>query len=545
MKDCLHIFSLEHAKGSEVLIATHGHSGVHQSFFKLRSLDNDERSLVIIDEMPTLVNPVRMKLKTLKANLRLFNILRGSKTEAPVWMFSELAKGLEQALLGRRDYELSENLKSGISQQDVSRTDYLIARYHIENKKRPTRNLLWDLAHVLNTNVPVKYDIHQDAMIYRWTPEFRSNQNVVIMSGTAKSAYIEKQIKKTIDKTVGEKWNIRRENVKIVQMLNVVGGRNRLLRESEKDNLQANIKEFFNLALYKHEGQRIVIICSLGEDAPVSEKEGSAKGRIIRMLSRIVAAHGRKLVAIGKDEIQSNNIPNGLEEIPVLHWGLIGIDILKGLFDVVIETNCHFFHPDSIVQAVYDKFDYDASEVEPRKVKTKFYSVDQEFDLVRWIYNDELLELEVDQTERASIEQTEGRFLREDDIYKVIYRLFNANVKPFPHRVYKSWKALFEYEFYPFVPPEVLASKLRGKAKEVWNWINENTMDREFTANEIAESLKLDVNYARREIDKLVSLGCISISKHGGRGRKNPTIFAVENRQERRRHVEKKIDKFR
>jgi len=539
MKDCLHIFSLEHAKSADVLIATHGHSGVHQSFFKLRSLDNDERSLVIIDEMPTLVNPVRMKLKTLRANLRLFNILRGSKTEAPIWMFSELTKGLEQALLARREYELSENLSGGISQQDISRTDYLIARYHIDNKKRPTKNLLWDLSHILNTNIPVKYDISQDAMIYRWTPEFRSNQNVVIMSGTAKSAYIEKQVKKDVSQTIGEKWNVRRENVKIVQMLNVVGGRNRLIRDCEKDNLQANLKEFFDLALYKHENQRIVIVCSLGEGALGFD---SAKGRVIRILTNIADRHERKLVAIGKDEIQDGTIPDGLTEIPVLHWGLIGIDILKGRFDVVIETNCHFFHPDAIIQAVYDKFDYDASEIEAKEDKIKFYSVDQEFDLIRYVYEDELLELEIGQTERASIEQTEGRFLREDDIYKVIYRLFNANVKPYPHRVYKSWKALFEYEFYPFAPPEVLAEKLTGKAKEVWTWICENAGGGEFTANEVAESFKLDVNYTRRELDKLVALGCISISKHGGRGRKNPTIFAVTDRQEHRRHVEKKID---
>ena len=524
--DCLHLNSLEWAKTASVLIATHSHSNVHHSFFKLRSLDNDVRSLIIVDEIPQLVNPVRLKREDLRANLELFKILGKSNTDVPFDKFIELTAGLLNALLARKNYEYPETRSGGIAQEQVARADYLIAHYHIENKVRPKRNLIWDLGHLLNTLTPVKYDISEDVMIYRWRPEFRSRQSVVIMSGTTKSQYIEKQLKRSIDQSIGENWHIRRENVKIVQMLNVTGGRNRLIRDGELNNLQAHIKEFFDLALYKHANQRIVIICSLGESAPGHETKGSAKRRIIRMLYPIAQKHGRKLIARSTTELQNRNIPDGLTEIPVLHWGILGIDTLKGRFDVIIETNAHYFHPDSILQATYEKFDHDTSGIEPVRVTTRFHSVDQIFNLHQWIYPDELVKLEVDQTERASIEQTEGRFLREDDIYKTIYRLHNVNIQPYPHRIYKSFLALFQYELYPFIPSDMLTSNLTGRTKDVWAWICENAQGKDFTVNQVSQGTGIaESNIKLRYLSKLISLGLIRVIQQGGPGRENETIY--------------------
>jgi len=526
--DCLHLNSLKWAKGASVLIATHSHSNVHHSFFKLRSLDNDIRSLIIVDEIPQLVNPVRLKREALRANLELFKILGKSNTDVPFDKFIELTTGLLNSLLARKNYEYPETLSGGITQKQVARADFLIASYYIDSKKQPTRNLIWDFAHLLNTLTPVKYDISEDVMIYRWRPEFRSHQSVVIMSGTTKSEYIEKQLKRPINQSIGENWHIRRENVKIVQMLNVTGGRNRLIRDSEENNLQAHIKEFLDFAFYKHAGQRIVIICSLGEGSPGAESKGSAKGRIIRMLYPIAQKHGRELIAVSTTDLQNGNIPDGLTEIPILHWGILGIDTLKGRFDVIIETNAHYFHPDSILRATYEKFDYDTSEIEPSKEKIKFHSVDQTIDLQQWVYPDELVNLEIEQSEKASIEQTEGRFLREDEIYKTIYRLHNVNIKPYPHRVYKSWDALFEYEFFPFVPAEILIDNLTGRDKDVWGWIQQNAQNRNFTGNEITQALGINVNHARyRHLGKLVSLELIEIIQQGGPGRENETIYRI------------------
>jgi len=520
-KDCLHLKSLEWAKGASVLIATHAHSGVHRTFYRLRSLDNDIRSLIIIDELPQFVTPVRFKREVLKANLELFKVLSKSDTDVSFDKFVELTAGLLNALMGRKDYEYPDALPL-VSQEEVSKADFLIARYHIDNKKKPQQNIVWDLAHLFNTHTPVKYDLSQDSLIYRWTPDFRPQQTVAIMSGTTQATYIEKQLGRQVQ-SIGESWNIRRENVKIVQMLNVTGGRNRLIRQSEKSNLQAHVKTCFDMALYKHAGQPIAIVCSLGHNAP----EGSAKERIVGMLNPIAKKHGRKLVNVSQIDIQQGKIPNGLEEIPVLHWGLLGIDVFKGRYGVIFETNGHYFHPDSIKQAVFEKFDHDISEVEPERKKVQFHSVDKTYDVSKYVYPDDITtQLEIAHSEMASVEQTEGRFLREDDIHKTIYRLHNANVTPYPHRVYKAWDALFEYEFYPFVPPDVVVESLSGNIQKVWNWIQQH--GKEFTANDVAKGTRITIGDVKnRYLSKLVSLGLVEIVRHGGRGREQETVYRI------------------
>lgn len=523
-KDCLHLKSLEWAKGASVLIATHAHSGVHRTFYKLRSLDNDVRSLIIIDELPQLVTPVRFKREVLKANLDLFKILSKSDTDVSFDKFIELTAGLLNALMGRKDYEYPDTSPL-VSQEEVSKADFLIARYHIDNKKKPHKNILWDLAHLFNTHAPVKYDLSQDSLIYRWTPDFRPQQTVAIMSGTTQATYIEKQLGRQVQ-SIGESWNIRRENVKIVQMLNLTGGRNRLIRQSEKSNLQAHVKTCFDMALYKHAGQPIVIICSLGHNAP----EGSAKERIIGMLNPIAKKHGRKLVNVSQIDIQQGKIPNGLEEIPILHWGLLGIDVFKGRFEVIFETNGHYFHPDSVKQAVFEKFDHDIFDVELERKKVQFHSVDKTHDVSKFVYPDDITtQLEIAHSEMASVEQTEGRFLREDDIHKTIYRLHNANVTPYPHRVYKAWDALFEYEFYPFVPPDVVLESLTGNDQKVWNWIQQ--YEKEFTVSQVAQGTGIALSAVKnRYLSKLVSLDLVEIVRHGGRGREQETVYHVVGR---------------
>ena len=45
----------------------------------------------------------------------------------------------------------------------------------------------------------------------------------------------------------------------------------------------------------------------------------------------------------------SQTIPSGIEEIPIFHWKMEGLDILKGRFEVIWEMNAHY-HPEDAIK---------------------------------------------------------------------------------------------------------------------------------------------------------------------------------------------------
>lgn len=525
-EECLHVQSVKQAKGAPILIAQHEHSHIHQGFFNLKTLSNDRRAVIIIDELAQFVHAARLRRKDLFGNMKLYRTIAdekaGKHSDVFFWDFlADRLEGMLKALENRQGYTIPERFFV-ISPTDANKLDAEIAQYYMNIERTPkVRNLLWDLCYLLERKPPIQYDTENDCLLYRWRPDF-GNRTVLILSGTTRREYVEKQLGYSIDGSIAEGWNVRRENLKVVQLLVGMGGRNRLLKQCDSSTFIKQHGKLFDLMLYKHEGKRMALITSLGEDAPHTKAEESAKGRILRALSPIAERHGRNLVAVSNEMLQKDVIPDGTGEIPIFHFGMKGIDRLNGKFDVVWEVNAHYYHRLAIKQAMYEKFDIEFDIEDEKPQRDAFVSTDpnMKFETHRYIY-DPLVELELEHTQVADMEQTIGRFLREEDVYKVIYRTHNVNIRPYPTRVYKSWKALFEYEFSPYVPPEAWLS---GKAADVWQWINKH--NGEFTTGDVANAVGVPLRIVKqRYLKDLISLDLIDIVKQGGSGQGDIAIY--------------------
>ena len=526
--ECLHLESIRDAKVAPVLIAQHEHSHIHQSFFQLRQIGNDRRMFVVIDEQSQLVHAVRLQRKDIHGNMVLYRAISAEKMKEyeDVYYYDFLARTLEgilKALDGRQDYSVPDRFFA-ISPTDANKLDAEIARYYMSIERTPkVKNLLWDICYILGQKATLQYDSETDTLLYRWCPSF-GNKTVLMLSGTTRREYVEKQIGEPIDGSIAEGWNIRRDNLKVVQLLVGMGGRNRLLKQCGSSTFAKQHGKLFDLILHKHKGSRIALVTSLGENAPDTETDGSAKGKTLRALQPIAKKHGRRLVNMSNEMLRHDIIPNGIDEIPMFHYGMKGIDKLNGLFDVVWSMNGHYYHPTAVANAVFDKFDLDLDGVEPERKDVEFVTTDpkQTFETTKYVYDDPIVEMELEHTQIASMIQTEGRFLREELFHKVFYRSHNVNIPPYPTRVYRSWQALFQYEFAPYVPPEAW---LTGKAAEVWQWI-ESIGDREFTTSEVAQAVKVPLRNVRcRFLDHLISVGSIEIISPGEKGRGNSAVL--------------------
>ena len=526
--ECLHLESIRDAKVAPVLIAQHEHSHIHQSFFQLRQIGNDRRMLAVIDEQSQLVHAVRLQKKDIHGNMVLYRAISAEKMKevGDVYYYDFLARALEEmlkALDGRQDYSVPDRFFA-ISPTDANKLDAEIAKYYMQWERTPkVKNLLWDICYILGQKATLQYDSETDTLLYRWRPNF-GNKTVLILSGTTQREYVEKQIGEPIDGSIAEGWNIRRDNLKVVQLLVGMGGRNRLLKQCGSSTFAKQHGKLFDLMLHKHKNSRIALVTSLGENAPDTEKDGSAKGKTLRALQPIAKRHGRRLVNMSNEMLRHDIIPNGIDEIPMFHYGMKGIDKLNGLFDVVWSLNGHYYHPTAVAKAVFDKFDLDIDGVEPERKDVEFVTTDskQTFETTKYVYDDPIVEMELEHTQIAGMIQTEGRFLREEHFHKVFYRSHNVNIPPYPTRVYRSWQALFQYEFAPYVPPEAW---LTGKAADVWKWI-ESIGDREFTTSEIAQAVKVPLRAIKhRYLEPLLSISKIEILKSGGKGQGDIAIF--------------------
>jgi hypothetical protein len=531
-EECLHIQSVKQAKDAPILIAQHEHSHIHQNFFGLRTLSNENRIIIIIDELAQFVHAVRLNRKDLFGNMKLFqsigNEKAGKHTDVYFWDFlADRLEGMLKALNNRQGYVIPEQFFA-IPPSDANKLDAEIAQYYVNMERNPkVKNLLWDLCYILERKPPIQYDADTDTLLYRWRPDL-GKRTVLILSGTTRREYVEKQLGFQIDGSIGENWKIRRENLKVVQLLVGMGGRNRLLRQCDSAVIDKQHGKLFDLILYKHKGKRIALITSLGKDAPdTTEKGRSAKDKILNSLAPVAKRHGKKLVGVTNDMLQKDEIPDGLKEIPVFHFGMKGIDKLNGRFEVIWEVNAHYYHRLAISQAMFEKFDVKPNLNDVKPVPDKFFSTDMTFQTHRYIYDD-LTEMELLHTQIADMIQTIGRFLRENDIYKIIYRTHNVNIEPFPTRVYKSWEALFNYEFGPYVPAQAWLS---GKAANVWAWIQDNIGDKEFTADVVAQGLNMNVDNVRRCLNRLAKLSLLNIVSLGDKGRGNATTYKMTQMQ--------------
>ena len=526
-QDCLHLQSVAKAKKAPILIAQHEHSHIHQNFLNLTTLGNDERGLVVIDELAQLVHTVRLHQDDLDGNMALYRTIVSRKNQQhgdSYEFLAEILEGMVNAIDEREIFELPDKLLTTI---ETDKVDAEITEYYVDNKSTPkVCNLLWHLCYILEHKPTLQYEKAGDCLLYRWHPDF-GDRTVLILSGTTKREYVETQLGCKIDRSIAEDWNIRRDNLKVIQMIAGMGGRTRMLKECKSKRFKQKHGKLFDLILYKHtdQGEATAIITSLGENAAGSQTDDSAKKCILKALSPTAKYHDKKVVDVTNDMLQQDTIPDGINEIPLFHYGMKGIDKLIGRFKVIWEMNAHYYHRIAIRQAVFDKFNLDIGKSDPEPVKTSFIAADptQKYETARYLYDEPIVELELEHTQVADMIQTEGRFLREDKMHKTIYRTHNVNIRPYPTRVYKSWQGLFRYEFAPCVPPEAW---LTGKKLEVCEWVKQSDG---FTAKELTEGVGISVTKANEYLQEFTSFGWVEIVKQGKKGRGHATIYQAKS----------------
>ena len=207
--------------------------------------------------------------------------------------------------------------------------------------------------------------------------------------------------------------------------------------------------------------------------------------------------------------------------IPIFHYGLKGVDKLKGKFTVTWEVNGFSLGDEGILKKLHTKFHLEEDQIgesRPGYIELEDFFGQQKSKTKSIVWADPLANLnlakmEQQHSEVKEMEQAEGRVLREDQKAKIIYRTHNVPMTPNPTRIYSNWKKMFEQEFNDFVEPNVL---LTGKETEILNWILENKTDQNFKVKDVAEGLRMDGDNMRKYLKRLVDLDILATGQIGG-----------------------------
>ena len=270
-----------------------------------------------------------------------------------------------------------------------------------------------------------------------------------------------------------------------------------------------------------HESKRFAIITPLGESLRKNHTDKTAKGFAIQLLQSIAQKYERKLIDISTRDIQRGKLPDGNKEIPVVHYGVLGVDSL-GEYDVIVELAALFYHEKSIKDAVMTKFGEDVSDLKSQKREVDFYTSDGIVKARRYVYDNELIQMEIENTQKADVQQTEGRFIRDDSFHKTIYRFHGMNIESYPTRTYLSWEMFFRYEFGNLLEPEDSLSK---KALEYWDGIKDNIrVDEKFSNRDLPPLIQLTKHHSDY-LRSLTGLGFIELVSPGGKGRGNAAVY--------------------
>ena len=502
LKDnCKHLESLNLAEESDVLIAQHRHLNLFPGFLQ-KQHGNRWRTLVVIDEMPDLVNVEKISFSDIEQNRELFQQLVETETSQGLENVIDFLAQLEEAHDQRQDIQLSHDWIHKLNHIDFEELNQVVVDYYAKNNQKPNyRNLLWDLLNISILNPKLEYckdeghKENRDVLTYRWTPNF-NHKTVLLLSGTVKSEYIAKQLNQPVQ-GIAEGWSIIRKNLKVVQLTASVGGYLTLGKEIQNGQFYHKHGKLFDLILKKHQGQAIAIVTSAGKDR-------IAKYKVKEALQLIADDHNVKLTCI--DNLVQQTIPSGIEEIPIFHWKMEGLDILKGRFEVIWEMNAHYHPEDAIKIDVKEKFGVDSNQMKRTFAylpMVDFFNQNQ-LKAKCLIWNHWLAQMEVDHTQTANMIQTEARFLREDEIHKTIYRIHTVRFEPYPTRIYQSWKLMLEQEFEDYISPLDI---LNPKEKEIYDWIEANYNYLEFKVKDISSGMSLDQDNVRTKyLKKLVDL---------------------------------------
>jgi hypothetical protein len=537
---CIHLEHSKKAKHAEVLITMHSHIEL-MDFLMSDYYGNNLRQMVVIDEAPKLVKDIYFKAQDICDNLATLRELsnklfgKGLLFASHAFLACYLVKvleGMDKALREGEEYSPHFDVPNiPLFDRHFQNTINRMVRVDLSASRIP-RFILNELSYALNKGLRFQYDSAHDALFYTWRPNFSKRACTIFLSATTSKEYLQNQIDDKVDIVLGEQFYVLRENLRVVQLMNLSGSRQRLMnttREvmSEGDFIyRENLRLTLKLLLTKYPEHKIAIATSLGGKTEKRDY-GWAKERIINMLADVALEFGKTLVPVTVEDLE-NERQFSIDEIPVLHFGMLGTNLLKD-FGILLEINAHYYNPDVIIQDFKTEFGVELRKDKFVKQKMVFKTVDKEYDVKRWKYDDpkypeltDEVNLYIQNNSEADMEQLEGRILRGKDTPKLIIRLHNVNIKPYPDAVYKSWQTMLKNEFGYTKPKE-----LKGKAKQVYEWLVKNASDREFTAQALVDALGGYRSHHVRILSRLEAMGYVKKTKKGQQGRGNTSAWIL------------------
>ncbi len=526
--NCIHLENSKKAKWAEVLITMHSHIEL-MDFLLSDYYGNNLRQMVVIDEAPKLVRDIYFERQDIIDNLAKFRELT-NKLIGKGLLFAEHAivaeylvkvlEGMDKALSERDEYSPRFDIPHlPVFDRQFINTINRMVRVDLSASRIP-RFILNELTYALKKGLRFRYDGAYNALFYTWRPVFSQRACTIFLSATTDKEYLENQLGEKVDIVLGEQFYVNRENLRVVQLMNLSGSRQRLMNTTRglmsqgdfiyRENLRLTLK----LLLKKYPEHKIVIATSLGGKTEKRDY-GWAKERIINMLRDVADECGKTLVPVTVEDLE-NERQFTIDEIPVLHFGMLGTNLLKD-FQILLEINAHYYSPDVIIEHFKTEFGVELRKDRFVKQQRVFKTIDKEYEVKGWTYDDkkypeltEEVNLYIQNNSQADMEQLEGRILRGEDTFKSIIRLHNVNIKPYPNAVYKSWQTMFKKEFG--------YAELKGKAKQVYEWLVANASVGEFTVKELVAALGGYRQNHLRILQQLEAMGYIKITKKGQRG---------------------------
>ena len=516
-ENCLYYQGHQQAENADILIAQHSHAQVNPHFYGQTSNGNQNRHLVVIDEMPQLVHCVAIRENAIKQNIK---VLKGVKSKTNFEFCCQLTlgilQGMLQAIQNKTSYQFDQLTQMGIDRKQINALKFEMANEFKDGSIMPkSKNLLWDLELIIQRSLSVDYcDLNEpnykNCLVYHWKPYLR-NKRTIILSATTESAYLEKQ-GFAVDQVIAEDLEVGYQNLKVVQLIDGNGGKTSVLDSITNESFAKRHGKWFDLMLRQHEGETLAIVASQGDD-------GQNKQFIINALSSVAEKHSKELIPTGMDQFRQGNIADGEVQIPIFHYGINGVNDLEEKYSVIWFLYAYYYNPASIMEGVFKKHGKFIKPAEKQEEifhellppkSTRNYKV--------YRYQDELGNLELKHGQEGDMIQMEGRFLREDEKFRTIYRTHPVNIKPYLGRVYSSWEDGFFKAFYQVITKDELMEELSPKTQQIVNWLVTNAKDREFTSPELSRAIDMDTSNLRNKyLTPMVWKGYLKEEKRGNR----------------------------
>jgi len=528
-KDCKHFNQQEQARLAHTLLVTHAHTQLFD-FLTNPYYSNDIRRFVIMDELPELTREVAFSFNDIHNNINILSVLLGKikmgmslvdvSIDVVDAFYAQFAK-LKDSLLRGEDFCCVD---WRISRRDLK--GILKAIKPNENADILPRLMLSELAYAVNNQLRLEYTLKSGVPVlrYTWRPKFSSQATIVFLSATTTKDYLAKQLGREVNVVIGEQYYVQRKNLHVAQLVNLSGSRTRIANVTSgnpmsdgDEEFRKNLSLFLQMVFKKHVNQRILIVTSLG-----CKDNRVIKEQVIDTFQSYALEANRHLVAVSARDLEKD-IEFLKMDVPVIHYGMLGTNLFAN-FDVCIELNAHYYNPSAIIEGIKTEFGIELDTSRFKKYVSVFQTLDQEYMVSRWGYFDpkypdytDMVDLFLDNNQRADMVQAEGRILRGDDVQKWIYRLHNVNIPPYPNAVHRSWITFLKAEF-GYVNPKAV----KGNVRKALEWIEKNASTREFTVVELTEALGGYRHLWIKTLNRLQDLGFVEVV-FDGNGRGNPS----------------------